>query len=77
MASDRSLGGHRAFVDAVASIARGERTGLVWRDVPRGEIVALAFANLTPILPVTAIATFPGEWLEENRPRPPDPLSDF
>jgi hypothetical protein len=50
------------------SIARGERSGLSWRDLRRGNIVALAFASLAPVLLVTAIATFPGEWLEDNLP---------
>jgi hypothetical protein len=50
------------------SIARGERAGLAWRDLRRGKIVALAFASLAPVLLVTAIATFPGEWLEDTLP---------
>jgi len=48
------------------SIARGETAGLSWRDLRRGKIVALAFASLLPVLLVTTIATFPGEWLEDN-----------
>ena len=46
------------------SIARGERAGISWRDLRRVKIVALA--SLAPVLLVTTIATFPGEWLEEN-----------
>jgi uncharacterized protein YjbI with pentapeptide repeats len=49
-------------------IARGERAGLAWRDLRRGKIIALAFASVTPLLLVTAIATFPGEWLENIPP---------
>jgi uncharacterized protein YjbI with pentapeptide repeats len=50
------------------SIARGERAGLSWHDLRHGKIMALAFASLAPVLLVTTIATFPGEWLEENLP---------
>jgi hypothetical protein len=50
------------------SIARGETAGLAWRDLRRGKIVALAFASLAPVVLVVTIATFPGEWLEENLP---------
>ena len=50
------------------SIARGERAGLSWHDLRRGKIVALAFASLAPVLLVTTIATFPGEWLEDTLP---------
>jgi hypothetical protein len=48
------------------SISRGETAGLSWRDLRRGKILALGFASLVPVLLVTAIATFPGEWLEDN-----------
>jgi hypothetical protein len=48
------------------SIARGERAGVSWRDLRRFKIVALAFASLAPLLVITTIATFPGEWLEDN-----------
>ena len=48
------------------SVARGETAGLAWRDLRRGKIVALAFASLAPVLIVTAIATFPGEWLDDT-----------
>jgi uncharacterized protein YjbI with pentapeptide repeats len=50
------------------SIALGKRAGLSWRDLRRCKIVALAFASLAPVLLVTAIATFPGEWLEDTLP---------
>jgi uncharacterized protein YjbI with pentapeptide repeats len=50
------------------SIARGERATLAWRDLRRVKIVALAFASLAPVLLVTTIATFPGEWLEDTLP---------
>jgi uncharacterized protein YjbI with pentapeptide repeats len=50
------------------SIARGETAGLAWRDLRRGKIVALVFASLAPVLLVTTIATFPGEWLEDTLP---------
>jgi hypothetical protein len=49
-------------------IAKAERTGLSWRDFRRVKIVALAFASLAPVLLVTTIATFPGEWLEHSLP---------
>jgi uncharacterized protein YjbI with pentapeptide repeats len=50
------------------SIARGERVGLSWADLRRGEIVVLALASTAPLLLVTTIATFPGEWLEDTLP---------
>jgi uncharacterized protein YjbI with pentapeptide repeats len=50
------------------SVARGERAGLAWRDLRRFKIVALAVASLAPVLLVTTIATFPGEWLEDTVP---------
>jgi hypothetical protein len=49
-------------------IARGDWEGLAWRDWRRAKIIALAFASLVPVLLVTVIATFPGEWLEETLP---------
>jgi uncharacterized protein YjbI with pentapeptide repeats len=49
-------------------IARGEWEGLASRDLRRPKIIALAFVSLGPVLLVTVIATFPGEWLEENLP---------
>jgi ABC-type Fe3+ transport system permease subunit len=49
------------------SVALGETAGLSWRDLlRRGKIVALALASLATVLLVTTIATFPGEWLEDN-----------
>ena len=48
------------------SIARGERAGLSRADLRRGKIVALLFASLTPVLLVSVIATFPGEWLDDS-----------
>jgi hypothetical protein len=50
------------------SIARGERTRLSWRDLLRFKILALGVASLAPVLLVTAIVTFPGEWLEDSLP---------
>jgi hypothetical protein len=50
------------------SIVRGERAVLAWRDLPRAKILTLAFASLAPVLLVTTIATFPGEWLEDTLP---------
>ena len=50
------------------SIARGETARLAWRDLQRAKIWILAFASLAPVLLVTAIATFPGEWAQNNLP---------
>jgi Pentapeptide repeats (8 copies) len=50
------------------SIARGETARLSWRDFLRFKVLALAFASLAPVLLVTAIATFPGEWLDNTLP---------
>jgi uncharacterized protein YjbI with pentapeptide repeats len=47
------------------SIARGETTRITWRDFRRGKI---AIATLAPVLLVTIVATFPGEWLDRNLP---------
>jgi Pentapeptide repeats (8 copies) len=49
-------------------IARGKRAGLSRADLRHGKIVALAFASLVPVLLVTAIATIPGEWPQDNLP---------
>jgi Pentapeptide repeats (8 copies) len=48
------------------SIARGETVQLKWRDLRRGKILGLAVASLMPVLLVAVIATFPGEWLDDN-----------
>jgi uncharacterized protein YjbI with pentapeptide repeats len=52
------------------SVARGETTR--WRDMPRhvhpGKIVAITLATFAPILLLFTIATFPGEWLNNNLP---------
>ncbi|HEY8005300.1 MAG TPA: pentapeptide repeat-containing protein [Methylocella sp.] len=50
------------------SIARGETARLTWRDLQRAKIWILAFVSLTPVLLVTTIATFPGEWAQNNLP---------
>ena len=52
-------------------IARGETTLLGWRDFKRIKIAAWALASLGPVVLVFAIATFPGEWLEEHLPAIP------
>jgi uncharacterized protein YjbI with pentapeptide repeats len=48
------------------SIARSKTQWLAWRDLRRGKTVALAFVSLVPMLLVTVIATFPGEWVDDN-----------
>jgi hypothetical protein len=50
------------------SIARGQTSGLAWREFRRGKIIALVCASLAPVVLVTAIATFPGEWVEGGLP---------
>lgn len=50
------------------SIARGETTQLWWIDFRQGKVGALLLASFLPVLLVVTIATFPGEWLEENLP---------
>jgi uncharacterized protein YjbI with pentapeptide repeats len=49
-------------------IARGEITGLGWSDFKRVKVQALLLASVIPVVLVITIATFPGEWLEENLP---------
>jgi uncharacterized protein YjbI with pentapeptide repeats len=49
-------------------VARGETTSLAWRDLRRGKVAAWALASLAPVLLVFTIATFPGEWLDQNLP---------
>jgi uncharacterized protein YjbI with pentapeptide repeats len=53
------------------SIARGETTWLVWRDLRRGAVAAAALTSLLPLLLVFTVATFPGEWLYTNLPSAP------
>ena len=48
--------------------ARGEATGLGWRDFKRASVRAWLVVSFLPVLLVVTIATFPGEWLEESLP---------
>jgi uncharacterized protein YjbI with pentapeptide repeats len=50
------------------SVARGETTRLRLRDFRRCKIVAWTLASFALFLLVFTIATFPGEWLDENLP---------
>jgi uncharacterized protein YjbI with pentapeptide repeats len=50
------------------SVARGETARLGWRDLRRGKVVAWSLASLAPVLLVFGVATFPGEWLDQNLP---------
>lgn len=50
------------------SVGRGETVRLGWRDLRRGKVAAAAVASLAPIILVFAVATFPGEWLDEYLP---------
>jgi uncharacterized protein YjbI with pentapeptide repeats len=50
------------------SIARGETARLGWKDFKSAKVQALLLASFLPVLLVVTIATFPGEWLEENLP---------
>jgi uncharacterized protein YjbI with pentapeptide repeats len=50
-------------------IARGEATGLGWRDFKRAQVQAWLLVSILTVLLVGTIATFPGEWLEESLPR--------
>jgi hypothetical protein len=49
-------------------IARGETALLGWNDFKRVKVLAWLLASILPVLLVFSIATFPGEWLEENLP---------
>jgi uncharacterized protein YjbI with pentapeptide repeats len=49
-------------------IARGENAGLGWSDFKRVKVLASLLVSILPVLLVVTIATFPGEWLEENLP---------
>jgi uncharacterized protein YjbI with pentapeptide repeats len=49
-------------------IIRGETTLLTWDDLARVRVAGWLLVSLLPVLFVFAIATFPGEWLEENIP---------
>ena len=49
-------------------IARGEATGLKWRDFKRASVQTWLVVSFLPVLLVVTIATFPGEWLEESLP---------
>jgi uncharacterized protein YjbI with pentapeptide repeats len=51
------------------SVARGKTTSrLGWRDLRRGKLAASAVASFTLFLMIFTVATFPGEWLDENLP---------
>src|SRR5215831_2234814 len=47
-------------------IARGETALLTWDGLARARVAAWLPPSLQPLLLVFAIATFPGEWLEES-----------
>jgi uncharacterized protein YjbI with pentapeptide repeats len=49
-------------------IARGATALLAWNDLRRVRVTAWLAASLLPLLLVLTVATFPGEWLEENLP---------
>jgi uncharacterized protein YjbI with pentapeptide repeats len=49
-------------------IARGETAGLGRSDFKRVKVRAWLLVSFLPFLLVVTIATFPGEWLEENLP---------
>jgi hypothetical protein len=53
------------------SISRGETVRLGWNDFRRIKVQALVFMSALPVLLVVTIATFPGEWLDENLPPVP------
>jgi uncharacterized protein YjbI with pentapeptide repeats len=49
-------------------IVRGETALLTWDDLTRVRVAGWLPVSLLPVLLVFGIATFPGEWLEENIP---------
>jgi uncharacterized protein YjbI with pentapeptide repeats len=49
-------------------ILRGETRPLAWHDFGRGKLLLGFAASLLPLSLVFAIATFPGEWLNETLP---------
>jgi uncharacterized protein YjbI with pentapeptide repeats len=49
-------------------IACGAAVGLRWSAFKRVKVQALLLVSILPVLLVVTIATFPGEWLEENLP---------
>ena len=49
-------------------IERGETARLRWSDFRQVKVQALLLVSILPVLLVFTIATFPGEWLEENLP---------
>jgi uncharacterized protein YjbI with pentapeptide repeats len=49
-------------------IVRGETALLTWDDLARVRVAGWLLVSLLPVLLVFAIATFPGEWLQENIP---------
>ncbi|HEY1261815.1 MAG TPA: pentapeptide repeat-containing protein [Stellaceae bacterium] len=49
-------------------IAGGKAEPLTSQDFKRGKVLTWAGISLLPILLVVTIATFPGEWLEDNLP---------
>jgi uncharacterized protein YjbI with pentapeptide repeats len=51
-------------------IARGETTLLTWNDLRGVNVAAWLSASLLPLLMVFTLATFPGEWLDDELYRP-------
>ena len=51
------------------SVVGGTTTSLRWHDFHRVKVVTCLAASVVPVLLVFTIATFPGEWLEDNLPR--------
>ena len=47
-------------------IERGETARLRWSDFRQVKVQALLLVSILPVLLVFTIATFPGEWLQEN-----------
>jgi hypothetical protein len=50
------------------SITRGSTTWLIQRDVRSPKVATAALASLACVVLVFAVATFPGEWLDETLP---------
>jgi uncharacterized protein YjbI with pentapeptide repeats len=48
------------------TVVREEAMGLAWRGTRWGTVIAMACLNLVSVAIIFAIATFPGEWLEEQ-----------
>ena len=49
-------------------ISRGGTNLLAWYDLKRCKVLAWMLVSTLPVLLVVTIATFPGEWLDENLP---------